>query len=128
MPPGAGSFLNVPLAIIVLGIVFWRVPESRDEEGSARLDWWCAASDPRLRGDRVWADLIVQFGLEPSISTYYPSSWRTHAECVFLRKAHSRMPMMPLSLFRSRTFSGANLLTLLLYSALNGVFFFSLSI
>ncbi len=35
-------FLNVPLAIIVLGIVFWRVPESRDEEGSARLDWWGA--------------------------------------------------------------------------------------
>jgi len=42
----------------------------------------------------------------------------------FFVEAHSRTPMMPLSLFRSRTFSGANLLTLLLYFALNGVFFF----
>jgi hypothetical protein len=41
---------------------------------------------------------------------------------VFL-EAKVDSPMVPLQLFRSRTFSGANLLTLLLYSAL-GVFFF----
>jgi hypothetical protein len=39
-------------------------------------------------------------------------------------EAHSRAPMMPLTLFRSRTFSGANLLTLLLYAALGGALFF----
>jgi MFS family permease len=33
-------------------------------------------------------------------------------------------PMMPLAVFRSTTFSGANLLTLLLYSALGGALFF----
>src|SRR5207248_5616488 len=33
-------------------------------------------------------------------------------------------PMVPLTLFRSRTFSGANLLTLLLYAALGGALFF----
>lgn len=32
--------------------------------------------------------------------------------------------MLPLSLFRSRSFSGANLLTLFLYAALSGVLFF----
>ena len=32
--------------------------------------------------------------------------------------------MMPLALFRSRTFSGVNLMTLLLYMALGGAFFF----
>src|SRR6266436_2866973 len=32
-------------------------------------------------------------------------------------------PMVPLSLFKSRSFSGANVLTLLLYAAL-GIFFF----
>ncbi len=36
----------------------------------------------------------------------------------------SLVPMMPLELFRSRTFSGVNLLTLLLYGALGGAFFF----
>ena len=33
-------------------------------------------------------------------------------------------PMMPLGLFRSRTFSGANAMTLLLYFALGGALFF----
>jgi MFS family permease len=33
-------FINVPLAVMVLGILFWRVPESRDEEDRAgKLDW-----------------------------------------------------------------------------------------
>jgi MFS family permease len=39
-------------------------------------------------------------------------------------EAHTRTPMMPLALFRSREFSGANLLTLLLYFALGGALFF----
>src|SRR5437773_7650757 len=33
-------------------------------------------------------------------------------------------PMLPLTLFRSRNFSGANLLTLFLYTALSGTLFF----
>jgi predicted MFS family arabinose efflux permease len=39
-------------------------------------------------------------------------------------EARSPSPMVPLRLFRSRNFSGANLLTLFLYAALSGIFFF----
>src|SRR6202035_2038514 len=39
-------------------------------------------------------------------------------------ETRSSSPMLPLSLFRSRSFSGANLLTLFLYSALSGMLFF----
>jgi predicted MFS family arabinose efflux permease len=39
-------------------------------------------------------------------------------------EARSPAPMVPLRLFRSSNFSGANLLTLFLYSALSGVLFF----
>jgi MFS family permease len=39
-------------------------------------------------------------------------------------EAHVSAPMVPLRLFRSVNFSGANLLTLFLYSALSGVLFF----
>jgi MFS family permease len=39
-------------------------------------------------------------------------------------EARSAAPMLPLELFRSRNFSGANLLTLFLYAALSGVLFF----
>src|SRR5437763_1936137 len=38
--------------------------------------------------------------------------------------ARLRSPMMPLTLFRSRNFAGANLLTLFLYAALAGTLFF----
>ena len=39
-------------------------------------------------------------------------------------EARSRDPMMPLDVFRSRDFIGANLVTLLLYFGLGGVLFF----
>src|SRR6185503_157201 len=42
----------------------------------------------------------------------------------FWRESRARAPMMPLSLFGSRAFSGANALTLLLYFALSGAMFF----
>jgi hypothetical protein len=35
-------FIDVPLAVIVLIVVFWRVPESRREGVSGGLDWWGA--------------------------------------------------------------------------------------
>ena len=41
----------------------------------------------------------------------------------FYVEAYTRFPMVPLGLFRSRDFTGANLLTLFLYAAL-GIFFF----
>jgi Major Facilitator Superfamily len=40
------------------------------------------------------------------------------------RERHFEAPMLPLDLFRSRTFSGANLMTLLLYCALSGALYF----
>ena len=39
-------------------------------------------------------------------------------------EVHSPSPMVPLQLFRSRSFTGANLVTLFLYSALGGILFF----
>jgi len=41
-----------------------------------------------------------------------------------LVEAKLRHPMLPLSLFRTRNFTGANLLTLFLYAALAGTLFF----
>jgi len=39
-------------------------------------------------------------------------------------EVYSKAPLLPLRLFRLRNFSGANLLTLFLYSAMSGLFFF----
>lgn len=118
-------FLNVPLAAIVLGILFWRVPESRDEEGSGKLDWWGAVLITLGLGAVVYG-LIESSNLglsHPLVLSCLVFGAALMIGFIFV-EANSRSPMMPLSLFRSRTFSGANLLTLLLYSALGGVFFF----
>jgi hypothetical protein len=42
----------------------------------------------------------------------------------FVVESRSDAPMLPLDLFRSRSFSGANLMTLVLYGALGAVLFF----
>jgi hypothetical protein len=44
--------------------------------------------------------------------------------CFFVVESRSTAPMLPLDLFRSRSFSGANLMTLFLYGALGAVLFF----
>ncbi len=117
-------FLNVPLAVVVLGIVFWRVPESRNEE-TRRLDWWGALLATVGLGAIVYA-LISSSNLglsNPVILSCLAVGIVILSAFIFV-ETHSRASMLPLSLFRSRTFSGANLLTLLLYLGMSGVLFF----
>ena len=117
-------FLNLPLAAIVLSILFWRVPESRNAE-SARLDWWGAALVTLGLGVFVYG--LIESShlglLHPVVISCLAVGTLILSAFIFV-EANNRAPMMPLSLFKSRTFSGANLLTLLLYSALGGVFYF----
>ena len=117
-------FLNVPLAAIALLILFRYVPESRDE-AAKKLDWWGAILATLGLG-------VIVFGLieastlgitAPLVLGCLVVGVIILAAFIFVER-NSRAPMMPLSLFKSRTFSGANLLTLLLYFALSGVFFF----
>jgi hypothetical protein len=106
------------------------VPESRNPKAAAGLDWFGAVlATVGLGGvvyaliessNRGWNAPIVIASLFIGVS----------ALASFLAvEAHSRAPLLPLSLFRSRNFSGANLLTLFLYSALSGsLFFFPLNL
>jgi EmrB/QacA subfamily drug resistance transporter len=116
-------FINVPIAASVVIVSFWRISESRSNV-KAQVDWWGALlatvglgglvngfiesaslgwRDPMVLGSLIVGLIgIVAFGLvETSVTA----------------------PMLPLTLFQSRSFSGANLLTLLLYAAI-GIFFF----
>ena len=118
-------FLNLPLALAVIVISLRSVPESRDEEDNA---------SPDLAG-AVLATLGlggITFGLIESSRLGWthplvPGSIVAGVAALagFLRvEARVKDPMMPLSLFRSRTFAGANLLTLWLYAAMGGALFF----
>ncbi|PYQ61984.1 MAG: hypothetical protein DMF53_14135 [Acidobacteria bacterium] len=109
--------------MIVIALRF--VPESRDEQSAGRLDLAGALLATLGLGG-------VTFGLIESQHRGWSDLWvvgslllGTAALAGFLAvEARSAAPMMPLSLFRSRTFAGANLLTLWLYAALGGTLFF----
>ena len=120
----AAFLINVPLAIVVLWLVFRHVPESRDPD-ARRLDIPGAALATLGLGG-------VVFGLIESLSSGFGDSLvltslalgaLALAAFVLVEKRVDE-PMMPLDLLRSRNFSGANLLTLLLYAGLGGALYF----
>src|SRR5215472_5436093 len=118
-------FINVPLAAIVLALVFWHVPESRDEQASGELDWLGAILATVSLGAIVYG-LIESSSLgfgNARVLTVLIAGIVTSALFLFV-EAKKKNAMLPLTLFHSRDFSGANLLTLLLYAAISGALFF----
>ena len=117
--------INVPLGLAVLALTIRHVPESRNANAPARLDWSGAALASVALGCLVYG-LIASSDSgwgEPRVLGALLAALALLA--VFIRvERHHAAPMLPLGLFRSRDFSGANLLTLLLYAALGGGLFF----
>lgn len=116
-------FINVPLIALAVMLAVKNVSESRDPTATHRIDW--------LGG------IVLVAGLAAAVYALIegPSSgWTTAtvalviagglALVVFvvieLQVAH---PMVPLSMFRSQQFSGANVVTFMVYAALSGVLF-----
>ncbi|MEO8188867.1 MAG: DHA2 family efflux MFS transporter permease subunit [Acidobacteriota bacterium] len=118
-------FINVPLAAAVLVITFRRVPESRDEAAKGRVDWPGATLATLGLGGLVYA-LIESSDLgwrHPAVLAALAGGVLSIALFVLVEQ-RAEEPMLPMTLFSSRDFTGANLLTLFLYTALSGVFFF----
>jgi EmrB/QacA subfamily drug resistance transporter len=117
-------FLNAPLAIVVLALSFRFMEESRDPSRTGRIDWSGAALGVFGLGGIVFG--LLEW---PPLGARHPLvlaalgigtvslAWLMHVE----RRAPN--PMLPLTLFRSRTFTLANALTLLLYAALGVMMF-----
>lgn len=117
-------FINVPFAIIVLALVFLHVPESRDEE-SQGLDWLGALLATVALGAIVFGLIeSSRFGFSHPMIVAALSGGIIALVLFLLIEARKKNPMLPLAMFRSRNFSGANLLTLFLYTALSGALFF----
>src|SRR2546428_630512 len=118
-------FLNVPLAAIVLSVLFWRVPESRDEDATGGLDWWGTLLVTIGLGAIVYGLIEAgNLGLGSPVVLSTVAVGIAALVAFILVEARIPAPMVPLGLFRSRTFSGANLLTFLLYGALGSLAFF----
>jgi EmrB/QacA subfamily drug resistance transporter len=109
-------FINVPLGLAVFWLTFWKVPESRSRNRGPRFDW---------PGGLL---AVVGFGgIVLALIESMPAAGAAGVVALiamFYWEARTSSPMVPLGLFRSRNFTGANLLTLFLYFALNGMLFF----
>ena len=140
-------FLNVPIACATLALALVAVPDSRQEttqrrvprpdqapsaptrrldaRSAPRLDWPGAAT--------ATAGLAaLTYGLTLASARGFGDRWVLASVCggcvvliaFVMLEARTRDPMMPLDVFRSRDFVGANLVTLLLYFGLGGALFF----
>src|SRR3954468_18801834 len=115
-------FLNIPLALAVIGLTFWKVPESRNEEAPRRLDWLGATLATLGLAGVVYS--LIEFAQHSVVVQVIGVLGVTSLVTFFFVEARSPAPMMPLELFRSRAFRGANLLTLFLYAALGAFLYY----
>ncbi|TQF69054.1 MFS transporter [Rhodococcus spelaei] len=108
-------WLNLPLAAAVVWVAVRHVPESRDPHQQGRLD---------LPG-AVLAALALAALTYGLIAGHWVAVVAGAALLLafVLVELRTDNPLVPPSLFRSRVFAAANLVTLAVYAALGGVFF-----
>jgi EmrB/QacA subfamily drug resistance transporter len=117
-------FINVPIALTTLALAVWHVPESRTASAGGAVDWTggvlatlglgALAYGLTAASELSWTQAGVLGPLAASALAIAAFVWW---------EARATSPMVPLALFRSGTFSGVNLMTLLLYCALTGALF-----
>ncbi len=118
-------YINVPIGLLAIAAAFLFIEESRDTSHEQRLDplglITSAAGLLALSYGLVEAN---QYGwTSPRILAAFAAAAVLLPAFVLLER-HQRLPMLDLSLFRNRTFSGANAAMLLVGLAMFGVFFY----
>jgi EmrB/QacA subfamily drug resistance transporter len=118
-------FINVPVGVLAIVASWLLIDESRDTSEEQRLDL------PGLLSSGIGL-FALTYGLIEANTHGWTSARILGAFAVavsalvlfvFLER-HQRVPMLDLTLFRSGTFSGANLVVLLVALSMFGVFFF----
>jgi EmrB/QacA subfamily drug resistance transporter len=123
-------FINIPVGIISLIVLWLKVPETSNEEDKSRVD--------------IPGALLLVAGLAAITYSFlrFPavgiSDWQVNTFLIFgildlvlflIVEKRSKSPMIRLALFRNKNFTGLNLLTFFLYGALGGgMLFLSLNL
>jgi EmrB/QacA subfamily drug resistance transporter len=128
-----GVFLiNLPLAVIALIILYYRVPETRDESVTGPIDVLGALLITLGLGGLTYGFITAADPANNFASPQVAGALVVGVLCLVgfvFREARTAHPMLPLTLFKSRTFTATNLLTLFLYGGLSvGFFFLSLNL
>ena len=117
-------FVVVPFALVCIGLALWRVPESRDPKAT-ELDGVGAILATISLGLLVYGFIAAGAAgwAAPRVFVTLVAGLLGMGAFVLWESRHPA-PMMPPTLFRIPAFTGANLMTLFLYCALNGALFF----
>lgn len=119
-------FINVPVGAVVLITLWLRIPkDGTNSSGQRHVDWRAAAVATVSLASLVYGLLELPAGGRSSAVYLATMIGGLVGMVLFVAiEMKEQAPMMPVDIFRSRDFSGANLLTLFLYAALSGAFFF----
>lgn len=117
--------INVPIGIVAIALLLARAPADRPDDGR-RLDLVGALLATCGLGALAWG--LTAFGLSAEHRIASPWLWIAAGGMLLVAfVAWERRvpdPMIPLALFASPAFSGANLYTFLLFFGFNGLLFF----
>ncbi|MER7537463.1 MFS transporter [Streptomyces sp. NPDC097704] len=108
--------LNVPLAAVCVPVALRHVPESRDETAHGRFDVLGA-----FLGAAALA--LVTYALIAATWWAGAAGVGVGAGFVLVERRRGEQAMVPPSIFRSKTFTAVNLVTLCVYAAFGGFFF-----
>lgn len=113
--------INLPVAALAL-LVARAVPETRDPDAVPGFDTRGAVLGAVGLGGVTYA--LIQWTTTPPAAAVALVLGLVAGAAFVVAERRSPHPMLPLSLFASRQFSAANVMTLLTYAALGGVLFF----
>jgi len=112
-------FLNVPLAAVVMMLSLRFMGESRDDTRGSHVDWTGAALAVVGLGGLTYGLLEgPRPGAHQSLVLSAIAAGIVALAAFMIVERRVSSPMLPMGLFRSRTFTLANVLTLLLYGGL----------
>jgi EmrB/QacA subfamily drug resistance transporter len=115
--------INVPVAVVIIGVAGRHVPESRDPSHHGRFDYLGAALGALALGGITYALIRAGEGWGPVVGVAAAVGVAAGIGFV-VRERTTSDPMLPLGLFADRQFTGANLATLAVYGALGGMSLF----
>jgi EmrB/QacA subfamily drug resistance transporter len=116
-------WINLPVAVVVLALTWRHVPESRDSTAGGRIDVLGAGLGAVGLAGLTYA-LIEAPVRGASLVVVAAAVLGVGALLAFVRVEQvSAAPMVPLSMFASPLFRGANLVTFFVYGAFGGIFF-----
>ena len=116
--------INLPFAAVAIWLAIRYVPETRGSSAGTAIDWWGAALAPIALAGIVYGlstGTEHGFGAAPALVS---GAVGVLALIGFLiAESRSPSPLLPFGIFRSATFSGANVLTFVVYGAFGGALF-----